>query len=310
MSMETSTPPAGGSPLGRALLAFLRALGRLLLILVVTAGIVTAVYLGAEKLTREVNRAAVQAQTRMDQLAARQAGDQAQAATLRAQLRAVESTLQAGEAAREGQAQELERVHTQAAALQGTAQANLWLETVVPYQSTQIGSLILTSEVGQAALDELQLQRIWQTALLRVDLARRWTAQANYGLAVNEARAARDLLAGVDPLTLPEPRAALLRAWLERLDGVISELSQSPWLAAQDLEAVWNLMSAGWDAMQPEAAERGATATPWPTVTPDLGQYSATPWPTVTPDPAQFSATVTLIPTWTATAVITPTPIP
>ena len=308
--METSTPPAGGSPLGRALLAFLRALGRLLLILVVTAAVVIAVYLGAEKLTREVNQSSAMAQTRMDQLSTRQAGDQAQAATLRAQLRAVEATLGAAEAARQEQAQELGRVHTQAAALQGTAQANVWLETVVPYQSTQIGSLILTSQAGQAALDELQLQRIWQTALLRVDLARRWTAQANYGLAQSEARAARDLLAGVDPLTLPEPRAALLRTWLERLDGVIRALPQDPWLAAQDLEAVWNLMSAGWDAMQPEAAGRGATATPWPTVTPDPGQISPTPWPTLTPDPAQFSATVTLIPTWTATAVITPTPVP
>ncbi len=295
MNLEPSTSASGGSPLGRALLAFLRALGRLLLILVVTAGIVTAIYLGVERLTREVNRAAVTAETRIDQLATRQAGDQAQAATLRAQLRVVEATLQAGAAAREEQAQELERVHTQAAALQGTAQANVWLETLVPYQSTQIGSLILTSQAGQAALDELQLQRIWQTALLRVDLARRWMVQANYGLAQNEARAARDLLIRVDSAALPEPRAALLRAWLERLDGVLRALPQDPWLAAQDLEAVWNLMFAGWDAVQPEAPGRGATATPWPTVT---------------PDPGQLSATVTLIPTWTATAVITPTPIP
>lgn len=310
MNMETSTPPAGGSPLGKALLAFLRALGRLLLVLVVAAGIVIAIYLGAEKLTREVNQASVMAQTRMDQLSTRQAGDQAQAATLRAQFQAVEATLQAAEAARQGQAQELERAHTQVAAVQGTAEANIWLETLVPYQSTQIGSLILTAQVGQAVLDELQMQRIWQTALLRVDLARRWTAQANYGLAQSEARAARDLLAGVDPVSFPEPRAALLRVWLERLDGVVRALPQDPWLAAQDLEAVWNLMSAGWDVPQPEAADRGATATPWPTVTPDPGQISPTPWPTVTPDPAQFSATVTLIPTWTATGVITPTPNP
>ena len=310
MSMDTSTPPAGGSPLGKALLAFLRALGRLLLILVVTAAVVTAVYLGAEKLTREVNQSSVMAQTRLDQMATRQAGDQAQAATLRAQLQAVEATLASAEAAREEQAQELGRAYTQVAAVQGTAEANAWLETLVPYQSTQIGSLIMTSQVGQAVLDELQVQRIWQTALLRVDLARRWTAQANYGLAQSEARAARDLLAGVDPILLPEPRAALLRAWLERLDGVIRALPQDPWLASQDLEAVWNLMSAGWDVPQPETADRGATATPWPTVTPDPGQISPTPWPTVTPDPAQFSATVTLIPTWTATGVITPTPIP
>lgn len=304
--MESTTPPAGGSPLGRAFLAFLRALGRLLLILVVTAAIVTAIYLGAERLTREVNQASVMAQTRMDQMSTRQAGDQAQAATLRAQLQAVEGTLQAAEADRQGQAQELERARTQAAALQATADANAWLVTLVPYQSTQIGSLILTSQVGQAVLDELQMQRIWQTALMRVDLARRWTAQANYGLAQSEARAARDLLAGVDPVSLSEPRAALLRVWLERLDGVIRDLPQNPWLATQDLEAVWNLMSAGWDVAQPEAG----TATPWLTVTPDPGQLSTTPWPTATPVPAQYSATVTLIPTWTATGAITPTPIP
>ena len=71
--------------------------------------------------------------------------------------------------------------------------------------------------------------------------ARLYMLQNNYGLAAQEIEVARELLASLEGQGLPEQQAALT-VWLGRLDSALANLPDAPVIASDDLEIVWLLL--------------------------------------------------------------------
>lgn len=109
---------------------------------------------------------------------------------------------------------------------------------------------------GLAGAPAQQLAR--QVQLLRaLDLltrARLWLMQDNQGLAAEDVRQAREIVAATSQASPPEQAAALGLA-LERLDLALRDLRLSPVVAADDLEIAWRMLLAA-------AAPPAATPTP------------------------------------------------
>jgi hypothetical protein len=100
-------------------------------------------------------------------------------------------------------------------------------------------------------------------ALDMLGRARLYLAQSNFGLAREDVKSARDLLAALQA----ESNDPALDQAIARLDLSLGNLPAFPIVAAGDLEIAWQILMSG---------EAPATATPAPTVEPTL---EATPTP-------------------------------
>jgi hypothetical protein len=112
--------------------------------------------------------------------------------------------------------------------------------------------------------------------------ARLFMYQSNFGLARQDVKIARDLLAAVQT-DAPEALAEDLDEVVGRLDLVLSALPNFPVAAGDDLDVAWQILLLGL----PEAGTGTAVnGTPPPTVTPiSTVEATFTPTPQVTVEP-------------------------
>lgn len=128
--------------------------------------------------------------------------------------------------------------------------------------------------------------------------ARLYMLQNNYGLAAQEIEVARELLASLEGQGLPEQQAALT-VWLGRLDSALANLPDAPVIASDDLEIAWLLLvSEGQPVIPTRIRILTATETeanPTTTLTAE-GTETGTETPPVPPTPGT-GPTATATPT-------------
>ena len=106
--------------------------------------------------------------------------------------------------------------------------------------------------------------------------SRLFLVENNLGLAEEDIRAARNLLASMQ---VPEHQQQALTEVLVRLDLALYNLPDSPILAAEDLEVAWQLLKRGFPDLPPVPAST-LRSIPEGTATPDSTPQTT---PTVTP---------------------------
>jgi len=259
-----------------------RALGflfRLLLALVILAGIAAAVYFGApyvyEKYVRPVENNAA----RLGDLEVQHAADverlTTQIAELQNRVKELEGRMDTAEAAIQTHTVELARLDELEADLQAL--------------STMVDEQVVSPD---SPLAEAQRQIAQLKILTLLSRSRLYLSQSNFGSARQDVSAARDLLAALRAV-LPVYQQPAAQNVLERLDLALGNLPEFPVIAAGDVDIAWQLMLTGFPTEEQAAAstvtpvsENLPTPTPFPveTITPTPGLAVT---PTLTPFPME-----------------------
>lgn len=240
--------------LGRAFIAFLKALVRLIMLVILFVAVGAMFYYGLPYLQRtfiapvEKNTAQIQAM-------------EAEIATLQTQL---------------------DEMNTRISALEGSVEAHTTsIEKLEEMQATLETQLQMNND---AILLELKHEVMFTRALDILARGRLYLAQSNFGLAKADVQTARDLLAELQA----EKEDAVLAKALERLDLALANLPDFPVVASGDLEIAWQILVSG------NAPASTATATATPTATAPIesatptppavdSTFTPTPFPTATP---------------------------
>jgi chromosome segregation ATPase len=290
--------------------AFLRALFRLFVIVVVLGLLGLAVFYGV----RQVNHYYESTQQSLRRLQDAQAGQRESARQMAENIEALKKRLNAIEIQNDNQKQAISELAGQFSDLQNEQQAfmeeletgqNEEQETLDAYDERleQLGDELdaLASQVEQSdeQLEDLneQLTAVEETlesgdvsvAVLRRELqvvkamelltrSRLFLVENNLGLAQDDLQSARDLLAA---LAVPDYQQASLDEIIMRLNLALENLPEAPILAAEDLEIAWQLLKAG---LPDKASADTATA---PTETPQATATEAPIDNTPTPTPSQ-----------------------
>jgi type II secretory pathway component PulM len=252
-------PPENKPPLGRrggqVFLNILRALLRLVLLVLFIFGVGAAIYYGAPYLRDKFIAPVEQNTARVNELENEIADLQTQLTEINAQLTAANDQI----------TETNNRIDTLE---QSIAAHTASLEKLAGMQSTLETQLRENDDKTLLALKhEVELTRILDT-LAR---ARLYLAQSNFGLAKEDVQAARDLLTELQADTQDE----VLNQASTRLDLALGNLPAFPIVASGDLEIAWQILMTG---------ETIATATPEPVTTgspPPEAPVEATP--TATP---------------------------
>ncbi len=310
-----STPPPTDKPQSSRGVSCLRALARLLLVIILGALLGLAIYAGMVYLYQQAIVPAQESAARLDLLETRQVISQQEMDDRLKQIMARLNTLESQRsldteslAQLEGDVSSLQaRLEAQNSTLKqlNELQADVAnLEKLATYDSTQVMGLYATLNAPDTPLEELSRQVQVLKAMQLLNRSRLLMVQNNWGLAETDVDNARQILLALQA-EAPDYQQETLRRWIQRLDLVLAGLPETPVLAADDLEIAWRMLAAGLPA-------RGENLTPQPTAyLTGTGEPSATPTASgtlstsVSPSP---SPTVTPILGLTATAIATPTP--
>jgi peptidoglycan hydrolase CwlO-like protein len=314
--------PSFGSRLNKAFLAFLRALVRLVLILLVAVAIglvayivVPRVYQQYVKPVQENTSAINELRNRQDQAASlvdnQLAALQERLDTLEVQgdqdkqtIAELQDELVALEAMIAGQDTALGATNEQAAqlgedleALNTTlAQIRTRLNNVTQELSENVKELAGDAEANQEEISNLALEfnatgnpinalrRELQLvkAMELITRSRVEIAQQNLGLVEADIQRARDLLLALEPLVFEFQQESLLTI-VSRLDLALENFPDDLDLVEADLEVAWELLLAGLP-MEPEVEGEGQSLVGELTPTPTEDE-TATPEPEPTPTP-------------------------
>jgi cell division protein FtsL len=211
------------SRLGKALLVFIRALFRLIAILIVIGGIGAALYYGLPYINQKVVVPIEQNGVDIQQVEAEIKALQTQLDETNSRVNVLEKSIEA---------------HTASLTKLDEIQATLESEI----QTSQDKTLL-----------QLKHEVMFTRALDILGRARLYLAQSNFGLAREDVKSARDLLAELQAETKDEARGQAIA----RLDLALGNLPAFPVVAAGDLEIAWQILMSG---------EAPATAIPAPTV--------------------------------------------
>ncbi|HKZ55095.1 MAG TPA: hypothetical protein VJ123_06420 [Anaerolineales bacterium] len=251
------SPPSFGDRLAVGAAKVARVLLRLLVVLLVGAGLGAAVYFGVPTLYRsyiepvrwnseqilqleeQLAEARVQARSRDAEVSDRLAELEGQLAAQRETLAGLETGLEGLRAAVEELAERLagfDRLGRRVQSLEGDAEK----------AAAQIAEL-----EGALSGSDLPTQRLArQVHLIRsmelLNRARLWLIEGDLGRAGEEIAAARKILESVLQ-GAPQAEADTIRPVLERLDLALKDLAVSPVIAADDLEIAWRLLVAASD---------------------------------------------------------------
>lgn len=239
--------PSFWSRLGQAFLTFIRALFRLIALVIIIGGIGIAIYFGMifvnENLITPIQRNAVQ----VHQLETQVTDLQTQLDEMNARIGVVESTIE-----------------SQTASMKKFEEMQAALEEEI---SNQNNSMMV------ALKREIMLTRSIET----IARARLFLSQSNFGLARDDAQAARDILAQL-LIDAPAYQVDALNQIIMRLDFALSNLPDFPVIAVDDVDIAWQLLMMG---LPESAADVAATLTPAPstaTLAPDaISTFTSTP---------------------------------
>jgi len=255
MEPSPENKPSFGRRVGQVFLNVLRALLRLVLLVLLIIGVGAAIYYGAPYLRDKFIAPVEQNTARVNELENEIANLQTQLTEINAQL--IEANSQITETNN--------RIDTLE---QSLAAHTASLEKLAGMQATLETQLKENDDKTLLALKhEVVLTRI----LDMLARARLYLAQSNFGLAKEDVQAARDLLTELQT----ESQDEVLNQAGSRLDLALGNLPAFPVVASGDLEIAWQILMTG---------ETIATATPEPaatsTATPEL---LPTPSTTATP---------------------------
>lgn len=207
----TDEKPSFGSRAGAALRSFVRALFRLIAILIVIGGIGAALYFGLPLLRDRYIVPVEQNSARVDQLENEVADLKNQLAEVNSRLDGIDTSIEAHTAS----IKKLEEMQNQ-------------LEQQV-------------KEGNEETLVKLNQEVMMTRALDTLARARLYLAQSNFGLAKEDVQSARDLLAELQSQSSDEAQAQAI----SRLDSALNNLPAFPVVASGDLEIAWQILMTG-----------------------------------------------------------------
>jgi Helix-hairpin-helix motif len=230
--------PSFGTRFGLAFGNFMRALLRLIVIIVVIGGIGAGLYYGLPLLTKKFLTPVERNTARVNELESQVTAMQSQLDEMNTRVDAIETSA----AAHTASLQKLEEMQTS-----------------------------IESDLGQnndKVLMELKHEVMMTRVLDMLGRARLYLAQSNFGLAKEDVQNARDLLAELQS----ETKAELLTEVISRLDLALGNLPAFPVVASGDLEIAWQILISGKAAVLPATPTPAAvdTATPPPPPSPTL----------------------------------------
>ncbi|MFN8425886.1 MAG: helix-hairpin-helix domain-containing protein [Anaerolineales bacterium] len=203
--------PSFGSRAGAALRSFVRALFRLIAILIVIGGIGAALYFGLPVLRDRYIVPVEQNSARVNQL-------ETEVADLKNQLADVNNRLDGIDTSIETHTASIEK-----------------LEEVQNQLETQL------KESNEKTVVKLNQEVMMTRALDTLARARLYLAQSNFGLAKEDVQSARDLLAELQSQSGDEAQAQAI----SRLDSALNNLPAFPVVASGDLEIAWQILMTG-----------------------------------------------------------------
>ncbi len=239
--------------LWRAFVAFLRALIRLIMLVILFTAVGAMFYYGLPYI-RETFIAPVEENT--------------------AQIQELETEIESLQT-------QLDEINARVGALEDSVEAHTAsIEKLEAMQATLETQL---QENNDAVLLELKHEVMFTRALDVLARGRLYLAQSNFGLAKLDVQTARDLLAELQA----EKEDEVLAKAIERLDLSLGNLPDFPVIASGDLEIAWQILISG------NAPAATATFTPTPApietatdITPTVEQTATpTPFPPITPTP-------------------------
>ncbi|MFN8388449.1 MAG: helix-hairpin-helix domain-containing protein [Anaerolineales bacterium] len=203
--------PSFGSRAGAALRSFVRALFRLIAILIVIGAIGAALYFGLPILRDRYVIPVEQNSVRVDQL-------ETEVADLKSQLAEVNNRLDVMNTSIEAHSASIAK-----------------LEEMQKTLETQL------KESNEETLVKLNQEVMMTRALDTLARARLYLAQSNFGLAKEDVQSARNLLAELQSQSGDEAQAQAI----SRLDSALSNLPAFPVVASGDLEIAWQILMTG-----------------------------------------------------------------
>ena len=203
--------PSFGSRAGAALRSFIRALFRLIAILIVIGGIGAALYFGLPVLRDRYIVPVEQNSARVNQL-------ETEVADLKNQIAEVNNRLDGIDTSIETHTASIEK-----------------LEEIQNQLETQL------KESNEKTLVKLNQEVMMTRALDTLARARLYLAQSNFGLAKEDVQSARDLLAELQSQSGDEAQAQAI----SRLDSALNNLPAFPVVASGDLEIAWQILMTG-----------------------------------------------------------------
>jgi len=296
MTSENPSPPSPstGERLGRALLALLRFVVRVLLVFVLAILLGMAVYFGVPALYQRYVQPVETSLSRLDDAQARQEQVNQQ---LNQRLDDLQSHLEELELQNDSHKQNLDDLGTRLGSLEEAASpqdlvqiktrldkmetalqatsANLdqlnkdiaAIDQAIAQTSAQVQDLTNQAATGKTPLQAFRTDLQLLKAMQLLTRSRISMAESNLGLAEEDVRAARLLLASIAG-DVPPYQVETLSAIVARLDAALSNLPPRPILAAEDLEAAWQLLRSGLPGEPtpgPTPTQTTATPTPLPT---------------------------------------------
>ncbi len=299
--VPTPAPPSFGDRLALAFIAFARALVRIVLILLLAVLLLAGVYYGLPALYQRYvqpfesnlvrlndaqsrqEQANQQIDGRLDELSQRledlelqndshkQALDEVKT-RLEEMERTQQSDEQAGGSAQATATARLGEIETNLAAMGANleqVQAEIAaINQAMGQTSLQVQEIASLAEVGEAPIQELRNELQLVKAMELLTRSRVYLVEDNLGLAEQDVRAARLLLAKLGG-DVPSYQVKPLAAIIARLDAALSNLPTRPILAAEDLEVAWQLLRDGLPGeATPQPTPTAGTGTPTPTPIP------------------------------------------
>lgn len=225
--------PSFGTRAGAALRSFVRALFKLILMLIVIGGIGAALYFGLPVLRDRYIVPVEQNSVRVNQL-------ENEVADLKDQLVQVNNRIDSIDTSIEAHTASIEKLEEMQSLLEEQLKEN-----------------------NEKTLVKLNQEVMMTRALDTIARARLYLSQSNFGLAKEDVQSARDLLAELQSQTGDE---ALAQA-ISRLDLTLNNLPEFPVVASGDLEIAWQILMTGKVALTatPEPSP-AVTATVEPTL--------------------------------------------
>lgn len=208
---STEEQPSFFSRMGRAFINFLRALLRLVMIILVIGGIGAGLYYGLPFLNEKLIVPVEQNTAQIDRLESELDAMQTQLNETSARVEALEKSIEAHSAS-------LTKLDELQAALENEI------------QTSQDETLL-----------ELKHEVMMTRALDMLGRARLYLAQSNFGLAKEDVQSAHDLLVELQTETDDE----ILAQVIARLDLTLGNLPEFPVVASGDLEIAWQILMSG-----------------------------------------------------------------
>lgn len=235
------------SRLGRAFVNFLRALLRLIVLVIFIGGIGALLYYGLPYINRTFI-APVERNT--------------------AQIKKLETEISALQT-------QLDEINARVATLETTVEA--YSVSIQKLESMQAELDAQLKANNDKILLDLKHEVMMTRALDTLARARLYLAQSNFGLAKLDVQSARDLLAEL----LAETNDELLSQVLTRLDLALGNLPDFPVVASGDLEIAWQILMSGKAPVIPTVTFTSSpatleTSTPTP-LPPPTAEATATP---------------------------------